>query len=656
MPVGMIVSDNLGRRLFVGFSAGVVGGGLDFLVRFLTHFNPALFENYRLFSLVVLASITPYIAVGVLIGFIYHFIKTLVPYAKRTYFRDPYVAILSIGITLAISAQVFYGLDSFIPFGRLTFLVIALIVITLFFCPAVYGISKVINILARFASKSNSAVKTVSAVMVLITLVPLTISSYSFLTEYLQGNDEPFICFLLIDALRADHLSCYGYERNTTPEIDTIAKDGVIFENCFSQSSWTRPSVSSILTGFPVTGHHVTTTLSKLPPDAYTLPEALKDAGYTTVGCSGTYVVSRRSNLDQGFDVFIDYERRGFLEACVPTIGSKVFDEIYTFYLSRVGRVVLNNKGEVAEGALFQYEQVVFILRFLNRNPVFVYIHTMEPHAPYAPSPRFRGSFGHFEGGPRTGDAPDTTSEEPLERTIQKYDCSVRQNDYAIGVFYGVLEEKGFLDNALMIITADHGEELRERGSLGHALTVYIESVHVPLIVMDTREKSPHYRYRGIVGLTDLTPTIIEWSDVSFPSDSASWFIGDSLFSLLDAKNQPEGKNRVIVSELYRDLRRKVKRNGKTGSEIIGSIKAVAIRDGTYSVVKDNVQGETYVFYLPEDPDELRPLETKPPEAIELEHELDAILNRYGKIRFGSEYIQEDEEFIRELEKLGYIR
>jgi arylsulfatase A-like enzyme len=280
--------------------------------------------------------------------------------------------------------------------------------------------------------------------------------------------EHPSVVLVLIDTLRADRTSAYGYARETTPHLAALARRGVLFEEAHSTSSWTWPSTASILTGLLPEEHGVEDAASAfLAQGLDTLPEALQRLGVTTAAWSGSPLIVPDKAFDQGFE-FFDASREGHMRR------SELF----------------------LPGALEWLESAAG-WRF------FLYLHLMEPHAPYVPLAEGRARFAadvpvdldprrsldqQWELLRRYGEdgvlAPERVVPPEEQRWISDlYDACVWSADHYLGLVLARLEELGLAESTLVAVTSDHGEELFDHGLLAHAHALHRELVHVPLVL-----------------------------------------------------------------------------------------------------------------------------------------------------------------------------
>jgi arylsulfatase A-like enzyme len=649
--------DDFGRRITIGFAAGVLAGLVDLYVGFIIHPNVAILEHYKLLSLLVFLSISPFAFAGLAIGLLFHITKQL-PYAKnRTFFSADYITVLTLAIMLFISARYLLAVNAhYLLYGSLRAAAHILIVMLLF-APVTYGVNKLTLLITR-ALKLRPRVfrRALLIPLAVLLLLPASYSIFRAFPDLLRPNDRPFICFILIDTLRADHCSCYGYERVTTPYIDRTAERGTVFEGCQSQAPWTKPSVATIYTGLPASGHNVEMIFDSLPDEAVTIAEVLDANGYITVGDSANYHITPRFNYDQGFDFFaVGATPVTFTDG---PVGAAVFDKTFRYSRGKPRK----------EPALYAVRRVSFILRYLNNDPIFLYMHFMEPHEPYKPSRRFKGAFGPPVDSVKLSpdrvrmevefvDDPEVTldiTESEVRELIRRYDCEILQCDHAVGELINGLEREGRLDDSLVIITADHGEEFMEHGFLYHARALYRESIHVPLIMVNSREDNPTPRVSEPVALADLTPTIYDWAGVSPPTEVAADFYGLSLIPAMEGGRLPP--DRHLISEINRDVYSETFWNPSKAGAPVGYLTAEAMTGPDYKLIRDQNRRRDFVFDILRDLREQNPLAEKPDECSELEKALDETVEYYEERSLKAETGAVDEESWRKMRDMGYVR
>lgn len=306
---------------------------------------------------------------------------------------------------------------------------------------------------------------------------------------------RPDILLISIDTLRADHLSAWGYERPTSPFLDRLAAEGTRYAHARSPSPWTLPAHTTMLTGQLPWTHRVTEDRFRLASSTPVLPEALKHGGYRTGGFVSTLYVSRIFGFERGFDRFEDFG----IHDEKKNLGGKVpFDRV------------------VDEALAWWTEQP-------SGQPVFLFLHTYDAHYAYDPPEPFASRFDRppQEGDPRYKnyfhylDKPLTA--EQMAHQVAQYDESIAWIDHQLQRLDQRLTAAG--RTVRWVVTADHGEEFGERGSWGHAHTLYAEQLHVPLIIAERGGQGlPRDRVvEEAVGLQDVAPTIASWVPTAGP-------------------------------------------------------------------------------------------------------------------------------------------
>ncbi len=335
------------------------------------------------------------------------------------------------------------------------------------------------------------------------------------LPESLQGR--PNVILVIVDTLRADRLSCYGYAANASPNIDTLAADGVLYRNMVAQSSWTKPSIATILTSLYPSSHTAVGKADRLPQGALLLAEALQAAGYTTGGIVDNINIAPLFGFDQGYDSYT------YLAPDYPLGASDVSSELALYQAARRGYAMLTG-GRVFVQEYYQDAATVTTaaqewLRAHGEERFFLLLHYMDPHDPY---------MEHPYSGVGYARASDQNPDPEMAATFSAlYDGEVRYVDSALGALFDSLKEAGLYDGALIVLTADHGEEFQEHGGWWHGQTLYEEQLRVPLIV-----KYPGGARAGTVveeyaRSLDIAPTAVDVAGLEIP---AGWQ-GRSLWS-----------------------------------------------------------------------------------------------------------------------------
>ena len=428
---------------------------------------------------------------------------------------------------------------------------------------------------------------------------------------------SPNIVLISIDDLRADHLGCYGYRRNTSPNIDSFAKRNILFKNCYVHQPWTLTSHISMVTSlYPIT--HSVDMSHILDQAIVTLAEVLESEGYMTLGfvSAGPWMAAKYG-LGQGFKIYCS--------------------------------------GELGESA---EDKNAFIRKYLEKykeKNLFLFIHYFDVHSdsnklPYdAPDP-FNNLFsngysGIFQGGEKGIFASKYLKyvnknqiklrEDDLNYIISLYDNGIAYMDKYIGDLFEILKDADIFDNSLIVITADHGEEFQEHGYMLHANPYYYEEIiRVPLIVKLPRAHSNFKNSKvgkvidGLVESIDIMPTIIDLLGVEKPKMQGKSLMGlinsdergkeyifgfgsggnlfvrterwkmlndsslkEDRFKLFDLRNDPMervnliGKGLTIEDRLKRKLKEEIEKSQKLRKELLNREAISGDKDRSYKGV-----------------------------------------------------------------------
>ena len=330
-----------------------------------------------------------------------------------------------------------------------------------------------------------------------------------------RRKKHPNIVLLGVDSLLADHMSCYGYHRQTTPHIDRFAEGGALFEKTYSAHIPTTSAYASMLTGLDAFGTQVVALRHKggLREDVQTLPEILREQGYTTtsVGFAG-------NPSSRGFDKYIEY----------PSWGS--WNEGRSPKAQNLNDVAIPELDRLAR----------------RRGPFFLFLRHMDPHAPYLPPAPYERMFYHGdECDPKNRSMDPVKAFKPFcdffaqwmppgitdkDYVIAQYDGAVAYMDACIQTIFGALEAHGIMDETIVILNGDHGETLYDHECWFDHHGLYDVTLHVPLIIRYPGRIPAGGRVSGYNQHKDLVPTIMDLAEIDCGID----FDGDSLMSLVD--------------------------------------------------------------------------------------------------------------------------
>jgi choline-sulfatase len=297
-------------------------------------------------------------------------------------------------------------------------------------------------------------------------LAPL--AALFFLMTCRAAEKEPPVILISVDTLRADHLPMYGYRGISTPALDALRRDSLLFERAWSHSPLTLPSHTTILTGLLPSAHGVRdNTGFRLSPHTPTLASILHTHGYATGAAVSAFILRTATGINSGFDSYDDAVERGSGEKSLGAV---------------------QRRGEETTAIARQW------ITTHTKQPFFYFLHLYEPHAPYDPPEPFRS------------------------RYRSAYDGEVAYTDSIVGGFVDFLKAEGIYDRALIVFVSDHGEGLGDHGEEEHGIFLYREAISVPMIV-----KLPHDALAGqsvssAVGLEDVTPTILSILRITAPS------------------------------------------------------------------------------------------------------------------------------------------
>ncbi len=418
---------------------------------------------------------------------------------------------------------------------------------------------------------------------------------------------------LVVDTLRADHLGAYGYARPTSPALDAWAERGAVFDQALATSPWTLPSFASIYTG-ELPGRHAAarvaaggpgTVVGKLAGDTKTLAELLKEQGFATAAVVNNPFLEARSGIARGFDLY-DHHPSGNHD---KRRAEEVVD---------IGLAWLERQGEAAS---------------------FLMLHFFDPHMSYAPPPSTRGRFtGDYAGGlgypvaDLRGIRRGRVAKRAEDRAfiIGAYDEEILYLDGELGRLFARLDEAGRLDETLVLLVADHGEELFDHGGFEHGRTVYQEVLRVPFLAW-----GPGVAPRRIakpVSIADVLPTVLD--ALGLPARPG--VAGRSLWPLL--RGEAGARPAAVVAE----------------NTLQGPEKKALLRC-PYKLLVHAGEDAPQLYDLAADPGETRDLAAERPRLVDtLRVELDAATGT-EPLGDAAERIEFSDDVVERLRSLGYL-
>jgi len=314
------------------------------------------------------------------------------------------------------------------------------------------------------------------------------------------------IIIIAVDTLRADHLGCYGYTRNTSPNIDQFAEDGVKFTRCFTPSPLTTPAFASMLSSLPPYKHGAKRNGMSVFDRVKILPQYLRRHGYYSGAFISNWTLKKDlTQLNRGFDTYTEvFNKRRWFGMVSAEGDAKKINEVAL-------RWIYNN----------------------SKRKFFIWIHYTDPHDPYVYHKEFDNGYKEV--------IPEAYPEGSDFKKIRKYDTEIGYTDQYIGKLIKRIKELNLYDDSLIIFMADHGESFGEHDYYGHGRRLYNSGLHVPLIVKLPGNINDHTVIERNVSILDIAPTILTQLEIPVPED----MVGDNLFN-------PKIDERVLYFETYK--------------------------------------------------------------------------------------------------------
>ncbi len=319
-----------------------------------------------------------------------------------------------------------------------------------------------------------------------------------------RPHKRPNVLLIGIETLRADHVGHLGYSRNTTPALDAIAKEGVAFSKTMATASWTMPAVMSVLTSLYPEVHGTNKYDKKLPESVPTLAEVLRENGYKTVAFVSNPTLDGRHGFCRGFELYDDFS-------------------VWLDFVGMGKYVVGHNTAPNPDvhQTLTSEPLTWSALNWLERHyqePFFMFVFYFDPHYDYIPPPPFDTMFdpnydGSIDGRgiveePRKSNRPP---QRDLDHIIALYDGEIHYTDTYISKLLDAFAKFGILDQTLVVIFGDHGDEFYEHGMTGHAHTLYNELIHIPLVLRWPSRIPKGRRIDALASQVDIMPTILDY-------------------------------------------------------------------------------------------------------------------------------------------------
>ncbi|MCB0211824.1 MAG: sulfatase [Anaerolineae bacterium] len=350
---------------------------------------------------------------------------------------------------------------------------------------------------------------------------------------------RPNIIFIVLDAVRADHLSCYGYKRATTPTIDTIASEGALFQQAVASAPWTLPSHSSMFTGLFPSEHATSQEKPSLSLAIPTLAELLQQIGYKTGGFSNNPWIDSMTGLNRGFEFFLNWKNFR------PNNDTSALKKL-------ARKLGLTTQKRMAESTISH------MLQWLNTHfnqkspaPFFLFVNFMEAHLPYSPPREFAQqfvpgqlpSFNINQNDAKYLTGRVTMTSEDFEMLSALYDGELLYLDSQLERFFSTLDRLKLLEDTFVVITSDHGENLGDHGLMTHIFCLYDTLIRVPLLMKFPSQIESGSIVNTQVQIQDLFSTLLKvaGSAVQTPGYKPEK-------SILDVLTTPENQERQNIA------------------------------------------------------------------------------------------------------------
>ncbi len=422
------------------------------------------------------------------------------------------------------------------------------------------------------------------------------------------------VILISIDTLRADHLGCYGYTRDTSPHLDALSKESVLFKQVVAQAPYTVSSHMSMLTSLYPSFHKVNLIReSTMNPKIETLAERLYNNGYRTWAIVGGGQMSSDYGLSEGFESYTEFTspHRDVWRKTQETIG--------------------------------------FIEKEKDNN-FFIFFHSYKPHAPYNPIPPYDTIFSPDYSGPISGSIEQIeainsgqleATPEDIQHLIALYDGDIREMDDQIVELFDYLKKEGLDKRTLIVFTSDHGEEFGEHGKVGvHSHTVYDELLLVPLILHLPEILPKGAVYDTQVQSVDILPTILDLTGTNLKDAPIH---GESLLPLIKNGTQDENSRHAFSERLAAD--------GNHFRSLRSSRFKYIMQDNKKKNIVDH-----FYYDLPADPQEQNSLKLTPEKLREMFNQILFLIEEGKRVDTFQRGKKIDEDTLEILKALGYIK
>lgn len=661
---------------------GVTGGILDGL--YITADARHLFNGLLDKAAFVVFSVGIYAVIGLALGM---FAALLPPYLfflrkklDESNVRIFYLSLaggLSFGLVTIVEKINFFFFS--LNLIKNVAIVLGLIIASYFLVSILFHLFSKVSLIDAVLRKTVNMFKSKMVSSLLFVVFLFSAAKVVMVPSYSASNretDQPNVILISFDTLGAKYMSCYGYPRKTTPNIDAFAADATLFMDHFSVSRSTLPSHMSILTSVYPSVHKVRDSFSSVLDDRFvTLAEVLKEHEYET----GAFVDgNRRLNIgaahgfDQGFE-FYEHNPERFLRHEKIYVIKRVLNFVANA-LHNVGFPDMHSDN-IFNGA------VAWLSRRRDAKPFFLFLHTYDVHSdfgtklPYVAPKSFkrleyREYRGDFTGCNQAGvcatdylgqinkkirrgiEKPeDLLNHEDVKYLRSLYDCGIEYADHEFGLFVDKLREMNLLDNTIIVLTSDHGEEFFQHGLLKHH-QYFDEIIKVPLVIRHPQKLQKGVKVKSLTRSIDILPTILDLAGIDARSKQ---FQGKSLLPIIFENEDREELTLFAGADRPVDIDTKILRTSTHKYISVGSERRNQI---FYKDRPDQLYNVTH------DPEENRNVtDSERERCLAMRRQMDEWTARCDELRLSlipddqlTKKIEVDEKTIKELESLGYIK
>jgi len=421
---------------------------------------------------------------------------------------------------------------------------------------------------------------------VIVVLIPLlSLGSGPDESRQVRAEAENVV-LIVVDTLAAQHLGFMGYERDTSPFMDRLASRSVVFTRAYTPKATTLPSFTSLLTGCHPDRHGVLNNGAILPEEIHFLTDDFRSAGFEAWGMPAARVLSAQYGIGRGFDYYAN-------TPAIPHTAREMNERLSG---------ILTGSPRFREPSLQD-----------ARKPLFLMIHFYDPHTEYTPDDEALEMFadpgydGPVEGTwaqfKKYNQHEIEFNAGDLRRVCDLYDAEIRSFDARLRELFELLDRVGLLDTSVVVLTADHGENLGEHHFITHGQP-YEQSLHIPLLVHFPNDKWGGRRIDALVENTDIVPTLMDFAGLRIPGN----IDGRSLMPLVDPESDSPYSPRDYLYAIGNPTS-----SGYMYSLFDGKFRLTAEFDSFGGV---NPDGGVMIFDIPNDPRETSSLANDPPEAL----------------------------------------